>query len=219
MLEIMLDSGDAKKIEELVTAYNIQAVTCNPSILIKDKSNIKDLIKVVPRDTKIFVQVIAEDEEGMIKETKALMGLRDKIIVKIPATPTGMRAIKRLKDEGIETLATAIYSVQQAVMAANCGAAYVAPYVNRICDSELDGIQVALDIKKIFDAQSVDCQVIAASFKNVFQVKELMAGGIGAITLGVDLLEKMIINEKAVEASHDFAQAWEDYTGQRALNI
>lgn len=153
-------------------AYQIKGVTCNPTIIIKDGAEIKKLVDSVPEGKEIFLQVISDDVEKIIKETKALMALRKDIIVKIPVTANGLKAIKKLKDEKIDTLATAIYSVQQALMAANCGAAYVAPYVNRICDLEMDGIGAALQIQKVFKEQNVPCKVIAASFKNMEQVNQ-----------------------------------------------
>lgn len=216
-MEFYLDSADYEKINTYVEAYNIKGVTCNPTIIVKDGAEIKKLAASVPKDKVLFLQVISDETDRIMEETKMLMSLREKVVVKIPATPNGLRAIKRLKDEGIETLATAIYSVQQALMAANCGAAYVAPYVNRICDLEIDGVGAALEIQKVFKEQNVDCKVIAASFKNLSQVKELLTGGVEAVTVGADLMEKIICNENAVSASDDFIQAWEKYTGKSEL--
>lgn len=131
-MEFYLDSADYEKINTCVEAYNIKGVTCNPTIIVKDGAEIKKLAASVPKDKVLFQQVISDETDRIMEETKMLISLREKAVVKITATPNGLRAIKRLKDEGLETLATAIYSVQQALMAANCGAAYVAPYVNRI---------------------------------------------------------------------------------------
>jgi len=216
-MEYYLDTADYGKIKEYVEDYNIKGVTCNPTIIIKDKAEIKTLIENVPEGKETFLQVISDEVDKIIEETKALMSLNENIIVKIPATANGLKAIKKLKEENIETLATAVYSVQQALMAANCGAAYVAPYVNRICNLEMDGVAVALQIQKVFKEQNVPCKVIAASFKNMDQVNKLMIGGVDAVTVGVDLMEKIVNNKNAAEASNDFINAWEEYTGQREL--
>lgn len=216
-MEYYLGSADYGKIKEYVEDFNIRGVTCNPTIIIKDCAEIKKLVACVPENKEIFLQVISEDVEGIIRETKALMALREGIIVKIPATRNGFKAIRLLKEEGIKTLATAIYSVQQALMAANCGAAYVAPYVNRICNLEMDGIKTTLQIDHILKEQGSECKVIAASFKNMNQVNELMAGGIEAVTVGADLMGKIICSQNAEDASHDFVDAWEKYTGKRSL--
>ncbi|USF29242.1 transaldolase family protein [Clostridium sp. MD294] len=216
-MDIYLDSANYEKITEYVEAYNIKGVTSNPTIIVKDKADILKLVEIVPKHKDLFVQVISDEVEGIITETKKLMSLSNNIIVKIPASPNGLKAIKLLKDEGIKTLATGIYSVQQAIMAANCGAAYVAPYVNRICDLEIDGVKAALEIQKTFRTNNTDCKVLAASFKNMMQVKELMINGIDAVTVSVDLMEKLIHNKNTDYAVKDFVTAWKNYTGNDTL--
>ncbi len=134
-MDIYLDSANYEKIAEYVEAYNIKGVTSNPTIIVKDKADILKLVEAVTKNKELFLQVISDDVEGIISETKKLMSLSKNIIVKIPASSNGLKAIKKLSDESIKTLATGIYSVEQALLAANCGAAYVAPYVNRICDT------------------------------------------------------------------------------------
>ncbi len=218
-MDFYLDSADYGKIMEYVEAYNIKGVTSNPTIIVKDKADIMKLIQVVPKDKELFVQVISDELVGIIEETKKLMSLSENIIVKIPATPNGLKAIKILKEQNIKTLATGIYSVEQALMAANCGAAYVAPYVNRICDLEIDGVKAALEIQKTFKQQNIDCKVLAASFKNMMQVKELMINGIDAVTISADLMEKLIYNKNTEYAVKDFVSAWKDYTGNDTLGL
>ena len=218
-MDFYLDSADYGKITEYVEAYNIKGVTSNPTIIVKDKADIMKLIEVIPKDKELFVQVISDELEGIIEETKKLMSFSENIIVKIPATPNGLKAIKILKEQNIKTLATGIYSVEQALMAANCGAAYVAPYVNRICDLEIDGVKAALEIQKTFKQQNIDCKVLAASFKNMMQVKELMINGIDAVTISVDLMEKLIYNKNTEYAVKDFVSAWKDYTGNDTLDL
>lgn len=218
-MDFYLDSADYEKITEYVEAYNIKGVTSNPTIIVKDKADIMKLIEVVPKNKELFVQVISDELEGIIAETKKLMSLSENIIVKIPATPNGLKAIKILKEQNIKTLATGIYSVQQALMAANCGAAYVAPYVNRICDLEIDGVKAALEIQKTFKQQNIDCKVLAASFKNMMQVKELMINGIDAVTISADLMEKLIYNKNTEYAVKDFVSAWKEYTGNDILDL
>ncbi len=218
-MDIYLDSANYEKIAEYVEAYNIKGVTSNPSIIVKDKADIMKLIEVIPKNKQLFVQVISDDVEGIISETKKLMSLSKNIIVKIPASSNGLKAIKKLSDESIKTLATGIYSVEQALLAANCGAAYVAPYVNRICDLEIDGVKAALEIQKAFKLNNIDCKVIAASFKNLMQVKELLINGIDAVTISADLMEKLIYNKNTAYAVKDFVTAWKDYTGNDTLGL
>lgn len=218
-MDFYLDSADCEKIERYVEPYNLKGVTCNPIICARDRAACKHLLAAVPADKLLFMQVIAEDTAGILQEAKRLLSLRENLIVKIPATASGLQAIKRLKDEEIETLATGIYTAAQAFMAANCGAAYVAPYVNRICDLETDGVKTALEIQQGFQKQAIPCKVLAASFKNLSQVKELLANGIDAVTLSADLLEKLVNNQTALQAAKEFTAAWKNYTGTDRLNL
>jgi TalC/MipB family fructose-6-phosphate aldolase len=218
-MEFYLDSADIKTIKYYTSNFNVKGVTCNPTIIIKDQGSIKELVENVPSDLELYLQVIAQDHEGIIRETKKLMALSPNIIVKIPATPEGFIAIRQLRAEGIKTLATAIYSVNQALMAANCGAAYVAPYVNRMNNLEIDGIQATLDIQKVFREQNINCKVIAASFKSTFQVQKLMVEGIESVTIGADLFEKVVCNNEAVKAAEEFATAWKNAYGISDLGL
>lgn len=218
-MKFYLDSADITTIQKYVKNYNAAGVTCNPTIIIKDNGSVKELVENVPKEVELYLQVLAQDHEGIIRETKYLMSLSPNIIVKIPATPEGLIAIRMLKEEGIDTLATAIYSVNQALMAANCGAAYVAPYVNRMNNLEIDGIQATLDIKKVFDEQHINCTIIAASFKSTAQVQKLLVNGIEAVTIGADLFEKVVCNKEAVQAAEEFADAWKQAYGSCDLAI
>lgn len=216
-MEFYLDSANIETIKYYTSNFNVKGVTCNPTIIIKDGGSIKELVENVPKEIELYLQVIAQDHKGIIKEVKQLMSLSPNIIVKIPATPEGFIAIRKLRKEGIKTLATAIYSVNQALMAANCGAAYVAPYVNRMNNLEVDGIQATLDIQKVLKNQNIDCKVIAASFKSTAQVKKLLVDGIEAVTIGADLFEKVVCNNEAVQAAKDFTDAWEKAYGTTEL--
>ena len=100
-MNFYLDSADITTIDQYVKNYNIKGVTCNPTIIIKDGGSIQELVKHVPKDIELYLQVIAQDYEGIIKETKQLICLSPNIIVKIPATPDGLIAIRKLNEEGI----------------------------------------------------------------------------------------------------------------------
>ena len=102
-MDFYLDSADYQKITEYVEAYHIKGVTSNPTIIVKDKADILKLVEVVPKDKELFMQVISDEVEGIMAETKKLMSLGKNIIVKIPATPNGLKAIKILKEQNIKT--------------------------------------------------------------------------------------------------------------------
>ena len=134
-MELILDSSDVEKIKELNDLLSITGVTTNPTIITKSGKKVETLIKelcdILSEDQLLFVQVVRTDYEGIMEEAKKISSLREKnILVKIPVTHDGLKAIKECKKIGIRTLATAIYTADQAFLAAMNGAEYLAPYVN-----------------------------------------------------------------------------------------
>jgi fructose-6-phosphate aldolase 2 len=213
-MKIYLDSSDTEKIKEYVEALNLSGVTSNPSILKKDKSTVSKFIEAVPKGYTLFVQAVARDYEGILEDAHKIVSMREGTVVKVPVTKDGLKAIAKLHKEGIKTLGTAIYSAEQAILAANCGAEYVAPYVNRMCDLEMDGVQIALDIQNAFRNGNINCEVVAASFKNLFQIKTLLVNGIDAVTIPVDLLEKILTHQSTISAVDQFEKDWLSLSGE-----
>ncbi|MDO4473940.1 MAG: transaldolase family protein [Eubacteriales bacterium] len=218
-MDFYIDCANTNLIKHYISNFNLKGITCNPTIIIKDHSSIREVIDTVPEDKELYFEVIATDHEGMIREAIQLAALRKNITVKIPATPEGFIAIRSLNQSGIRTLATAVYSVQQALSAAYSGAKEVAPYISRIDNAGFDGVQTALDIHKAFVAQNVSCIVFGASFKSVSQVNEVLIGGIRKVTLSTDLFEKYITDANGIKAAEDFKAAWKEAHGTEQLII
>ena len=140
--------------------------------------------------------------------------LGENTFVKIPTTPQGLKAMKTLAPQGVNITATAIYTPMQAFLAAKAGAKYTAPYINRIDNFGYNGVQVAMDIQDIFENNNLPCEVLAASFKNSQQVLELTKYGIGAATIGCEVIENLIKN-KAIDAAIDvFNSDFASITGE-----
>ena len=141
---------------------------------------------------RLHAQVISSDAEGMMAEAKVMREtVGGNFFVKIPTTKEGLKAIKNLKKEGFKVTATAVYTSIQAYLAAEAGADYVAPYLNRIDNLGYDGIQTACDIHDIFENNGYQTKVLAASFKNTQQVLELAKYGVGAATVAPDVIQKL----------------------------
>lgn len=209
-MEFYLDSADIKTIQYYINHYNIKGITCNPTILIKDHGTIQSVIDAVPSDKDLYFEVIATEHNKIIAETKYLMSLSNNIHVKIPATPEGFIAIRLLRKEGIKTLATAIYSFQQAMMAAYNGASEIAPYVNRMNNLGNNGLEITEHIHQVFKEQHVDCKIIGASFKSVYQVNYLLTHGIESVTMGADVFEKYLTDQNGIDAANAFKAAWKN---------
>ena len=138
-------------------------------------------------------------------------------IVKLPSVPEGFKAMRLLKAEGVSTCGTVVYTPMQAYLAAKAGAAYVAPYVNRIDNMGYDGVKVVREIQDILDKNGFDCMVLAASFKNSQQVMELCAYGVGSATAAPAVIDGFVKNPAIDGAVQDFIRDFEKATGKTAM--
>ena len=216
-MELIIDSSNIEQIKELNDLLTITGVTTNPTILTKSGREamdvVKDLCEVLSEDQLLFIQTVQTSFEGIMEEAKMISSIRNKnMYVKIPVTHEGLRAIKECKKLGIHTLATAIYTADQAFLAAMNGAEYLAPYTNRMCNYG-DGVQDVKDLIEMLRVNHMPAKVIAASFKNTYQVHELIKAGIQAMTVPCDVLYQMIDHPGTKIAVGEFSVNW-----QRAYN-
>lgn len=216
-MELIIDSSNIEQIKELNDLLTITGVTTNPTILTKSGREamdvVKDLCEVLSEDQLLFIQTVQTSFEGIMEEAKMISSIRNKnMYVKIPVTHEGLRAIKKCKKLGIHTLATAIYTADQAFLAAMNGAEYLAPYTNRMCNYG-DGVQDVKDLIEMLRVNHMPAKVIAASFKNTYQVHELIKAGIQAVTVPCDVLYQMIDHPGTKIAVGEFSVNW-----QRAYN-
>ena len=216
-MELIIDSSNIEQIKELNDLLTITGVTTNPTILTKSGREamdvVKDLCEVLSEDQLLFIQTVQTSFEGIMEEAKMISSIRNKnMYVKIPVTHEGLRAIKECKKLGIHTLATAIYTADQAFLAAMNGAEYLAPYTNRMCYYG-DGVQDVKDLIEMLRVNHMPAKVIAASFKNTYQVHELIKAGIQAVTVPCDVLYQMVDHPGTKIAVGEFSVNW-----QRAYN-
>lgn len=221
-MEFILDTADLDAVKQLDELLTIEGVTTNPSIITKSGKTpeqvIKEFVEYLRPEQKFFVQVVSTDYEQMLEEARYICSLRPKnTYVKIPVTHNGYKAIKQLKSEGLGVLATAIYSADEAFLAAMNGADYLAPYVNRMCNYG-DGIGQVLDLLQMLETQGFEnTKVIAASFKNVEQVHALIAAGIQSVTVPPEVVFTMIDHPGTKIAVDEFSVAWREAYGRDTL--
>ena len=222
-MKLFIDDGDIAAIKELCEFYPIDGVTSNPSILTKVEGdpleNLRRIRETIGEDKLIFAQTVAESYEGILKDAyliKEVLG--ENTIVKIPSNPVGFKAMMALKKEGIKTCGTVVYTPMQAYLAAKAGACYVAPYINRIDNLGYDGVATVKKIQDIFDNNNMDCQILAASFKNSQQVLELCEYGVGSATCSVDVIRGFVKNACIDDAIAAFTKDFAAKTGKRSLS-
>ncbi|MCG9578476.1 fructose-6-phosphate aldolase [Vibrio tubiashii] len=212
MIELYLDTADVAETQRFNQCLPLKGVTTNPSILAKSKQGLNETLKgmqeVLGGTPRFHAQVVSSTVEGMLEEARQINELPYDLVVKVPATETGLAAIKLMKAEGVQVLATAIYSAQQGFLAALCGADYLAPYVNRIDAMNGNGVEVVADLQLLLDQNQLPAKILAASFKNTQQAMDVMKLGIEAITLPTDVAAAMFTHPAVAPAVAQFTADW-----------
>ena len=213
MLELYLDTANLQQIQELAPILPLRGVTTNPSILAAGRLGVNELLPkletLLGKQTRIHVQVLSESIDGIIEEAGQLHALPYDIVVKIPAHANGLAAIKQIKQESVPVLATAIYSKQQAMLAALNGADYLAPYLNRIDNLGNDSIEVISAIQHFLDQYQLPSKLLVASFKNLNQVLSVLDLGVGAVTLPPDIAWQFLNIPATDTAVEKFNSDWQ----------
>ena len=213
-MELYIDDANTDEIRRLIDLYPIDGVTTNPSILSRTGKNpievLKEIRSILGAASTIFAQVIPTDAEGMIRDAHAIVSLLgENTVVKIPSIPEGFKAIRMLNQEGMKTCGTVVYTPMQAYLAAKSGAAYVAPYVNRIDNMGFEGVETVKKMQDILDLHEFHTKILAASFKNSQQVLSLCAYGIKAATCAPSIIDGFVKNKAIDSAVQDFLNDFE----------
>lgn len=219
-MEFIIDTVNLKDIKEAIDYMPIVGVTSNPSI-VKVTSpkdffeHMRAIRKIIGQERSLHIQVISTDCDLMIEEAhRILEEVDNQVYIKIPVSYEGIKAIKKLKAEGIHITATAVYDLMQAYMALVAGADYIAPYVNRMGNLGSDPMALIDELSNKIILEGYDCKILAASFKGIQQVKDSLNNGAQAITAPVDILKQIFANPNIEKAVHDFNQDWYEIYGQ-----
>lgn len=210
-MKIFLDTANLDSIKKYNDMGLVDGVTTNPTLLSKEKSNpagiMREIVKIV--QGPVSLEVVGTTYDSIMEEAHRLKKYGKNVIVKIPMVPDGLKAVKKLKEEGIETNVTLIFSANQAVLAAKAGASYVSPFIGRLDDAGQDGMTLISEIVKIFANYKFDTNVLVASIRHPMHVVE--AGKIGAhvVTLPPDILGKMMSHPLTDKGLAAFLSDWE----------
>ena len=214
------DTANTEELKKLFYYFPLEGVTTNPTIMAmagKPLSQLVPELKEIVGDKMLHIQMISNKAEDMVREAKRYIeyfDLGDNFYAKIPVSTEGYRAMKMLKDRGIKVTATAIFTQQQALVAARAGADWVAPYVNRLDNISSHGIEVVGDIVKNFNDFKIPCKVLAASFKTVDQVHRVSMQGAHAATVGFEILERLRSHPMT-----DLSLEWFERDGKQLYDI
>lgn len=220
MVKILLDTADIEEIERVKSYYPIDGITTNPSILKKYSENVGNILKKFEVYSKngleIHIQTTEETALEIVNEAKILKEIYgSKFHIKIPITKEGLIAVKMCREVGINVTVTAVFTQFQAIAAAKVGANYVAPYVNRMFNVGIDANETIDAIKRSLEAYSTE--ILAASFKNVNQLQDIVYIGAEAITVQPELLENSIWHPYTDKSLIDFDSDWNKEFGNNKI--
>lgn len=184
---------DTANFDEIKTAYEmgfVAGVTTNPSLIVKEKRDLKEVIKQIADlvDGPVSAEVIATTAPEMIAEAHELVKLGSNVVIKVPMTPEGLKAVAVLSKKGIKTNVTLIFSANQALLAARAGATFVSPFVGRIDDISMDGITLIEDIAEIFMVHDIKTEIIAASVRTPMHMTQCAKAGAHIATVPFKVL-------------------------------
>jgi len=209
-MRFFLDTANVDHIKEANEMGVICGVTTNPSLVAKEGRDFNEVIKEITSivDGPISGEVVAEDAAGMIKEGREIAAIHKNMIVKIPMTAEGLKATKVLSKEGIKTNVTLIFSATQALLAANAGATYVSPFLGRIDDISMIGMDLVRDIAEIFGVHGIETEIIAASVRNPIHVIEAAKAGADISTIPYSLVLQMVQHPLTDQGLEKFKADW-----------
>jgi len=193
-MKIFIDSANPKEVKEMWEAGIIDGVTTNPSLATKTgteyKKAVSEILDIVDGD--ISLEVIATETVAMVKEGRALAKLHNNVVVKLPTTLDGLKALQILQTEGIRVNMTLVFSATQALLVAKAGAYIVSPFVGRLDDIAQDGVDLIREIKQIYTNYNFETQILFASVRSPLHVKQAALLGADIATCPYDVLEKLI---------------------------
>lgn len=194
-MEFFIDTAKVEDIKKANDMGVICGVTTNPSLIAKEGRDFKEVISeiasIVDGPISGEVKATTADAEGMIAEGREIAKIHPNMVVKIPMTTEGLKAVKVLASEGIKTNVTLIFNANQALLAARAGAAYVSPFVGRLDDINMPGVDLIKTIAEIFAIHGIETQIIAASIRNPIHVIDCALAGADIATVPYSVIEQM----------------------------
>ncbi len=211
MMKLFIDTANIDEIKEVSQWGVLSGVTTNPSLIAKEGRDFQQVIEEINSivDGPISAEVISLEAEGMIEEARKLAKLSFNMVIKVPMTKEGLKAVKILSDEGIKTNVTLIFTPSQALLAARAGATYVSPFVGRLDDISSEGMYIIEDIAQIFDIHGIESEIIAASIRHPIHVIQSAKAGAHIATIPYKVFAQMLAHPLTDSGIERFLKDWE----------
>lgn len=221
-MEILLDTANIETIKKYNDIYDVTGVTSNPTIISREKGDFFAILcgirKIIGDKKQLHVQVTADNCEEMLEEAEAIVKRLGKdTYIKVPTNEVGIKTMKALKADSYNVTATAIYTPQQAVMAASVGADYAAPYFNRMCNNNFNAPEAIAEMAEIYSMYGKKTKLLAASFKNTNQIMQALLAGAEAVTASPELYTQMVESPLIDNAISRFDADWTKLYGSKKI--
>lgn len=217
-MKFFVDTADTQEIADLAATGLLDGVTTNPSLIHKSGRQFLEVITEIARlvDGPVSAEVVAMDFDSMMREAEKLLTLGDNICIKVPLTIDGLKACKRLSDDGTMVNVTLCFTANQALLAAKAGAAFISPFVGRHDDVGFDGMQLIEDIKIIYDNYAFNTEILVASVRHPIHVLQAAKIGADVMTAPPAVIRALFNHPLTDKGLAAFAADWEK-TGQSIL--
>jgi transaldolase len=212
-MQFFIDTANLDEIKEAQSMGVLNGVTTNPSLMSKETGEFEDIIRAICEvvDGPVSAEVVSTDFEGMMVEARKNAAIHEQVVVKIPITLDGLKAVKACSNEGIRTNVTLCFSPTQALMAAKAGASYISPFIGRLDDLGQDGMELIATIRQIYNNYGFETQVLAASLRSPKHVVECALAGADVVTLPPDVLKKLLTHPLTDSGLERFLADWEKW--------
>jgi len=215
-VKIFLDTANIEQIREAMALGCVDGVTTNPTLISRESGKFEDIIREICEVVQgpVSAEVVSTDAEGMVEEAKKLAAIHKCVVIKIPMIKEGVKALHQLKELGIPTNCTLIFSSNQALLAAKAGATYVSPFIGRLDDAGHVGMDLVREILAIYENYGYDTEVIVASVRSPLHVVEAAVEGAHVTTLPFGVFDKMFKHPFTDKGLAAFLADWEKVKGR-----
>ena len=211
-MKIFLDTANIASIRHYSEMGMVDGITTNPTLLSKEGGDPEEIIREIVKMVQgpVSLEVISTEVNQIMEEAYILKQYGSNVVIKVPMIPDGLKAVKKLREEGIDTNVTLVFSATQALLAAKAGASYVSPFIGRLDDIGNDGMSLISDINKIFQNYQYNTKILVASVRHPIHVIDSAKVGADVVTLPPDILGKMFLHPLTDKGLKTFISDWEN---------
>lgn len=216
-MKFFLDTANIEEIKRINALGLVDGVTTNPTLIAKENLPFEEVIVDICREVKgpVSAEVVGLTYEEMVSEAREVAAWADNVVVKIPMTEAGLKAVHTLSQEGIKTNVTLIFTVAQGLMAAKAGATYISPFLGRLDDIGADGLQLVADLKEVMDIYGFSTEIIAASIRHLPHLEGSALAGADIATVPGSIFPKLWSHPLTDRGIDSFLADWEKYQSEQ----